>query len=76
MYKNRVAITNIANSSDLIDRKAVAELLNVSLTQVERLFRQGHLSRIVIPRRNIRYSRQECLELIKKWTISANFRKD
>lgn len=60
--------------TDIITRKEAAQILGVSLTQIERFRRLGKLPFIRLAKRCIRYRRSDCENLLQSCTVKNGYR--
>ena len=56
-------------AKEIIDRKEAANILSVSLTQIERFRRMGMLPYIKLGHKCVRYRRSDCEKLLEACTV-------
>ena len=61
----------IAQNTEIIDRKEAARVLACSTTQIERFRRDGKLPYIKLARKCVRYRRSDCLALLDACTVKT-----
>ena len=73
--RKKMAITN-DTAKEIIDRKEAANILSVSLTQIERFRRMGILPYIKLSHKCVRYRRSDCEKLLEACTVKNGIGKN